>query len=36
MSRFRNEVIHLQAHVKTLRLAAAALFVVGLLLALGW
>ena len=36
MSRFRNEVAHLQAHVKTLRLAAAALFVVALLLGLGW
>ena len=28
MSRFRNEVAHLQAHVKTLRLGAGALFVV--------
>ncbi len=27
MSRFRNEVAHLQAHVKTLRMAGAALFV---------
>ena len=27
MSRFKNEVTHLQAHVKTLRLGAAALFV---------
>ena len=33
MSRFKNEVMHLQAHVKTLRLFAAALFVVALLLA---
>jgi hypothetical protein len=32
MSRFKNEVMHLQAHVKTLRLGAAALFVVALLL----
>ncbi|NQC15951.1 TIGR03746 family integrating conjugative element protein, partial [Pseudomonas aeruginosa] len=32
MSRFRNEVAHLQAHVKTLRLGAGALFVVALLL----
>jgi len=36
MSRFRNEIAHLQAHVKTLRLAAGALFVVGLLLGFGW
>ena len=36
MSRFRNEVMHLQAHVKTLRLGAAALFVVALLLGAGW
>lgn len=36
MSRFRNEITHLQAHVKTLRLAAGALFVVATLLAVGW
>ncbi|MBB0025223.1 PFL_4703 family integrating conjugative element protein [Ralstonia pickettii] len=36
MSRFKNEVQHLQAHVKTLRLAGGALFVVALLLGLGW
>ena len=36
MSRFKNEVTHLQAHVKTLRLGAAALFVVALLLGFGW
>lgn len=36
MSRFKNEVLHLQAHVKTLRLGAGALFVVALLLGLGW
>lgn len=36
MSRFRNEIAHLQAHVKTLRLAAGALFVVVVLLSLGW
>jgi len=36
MSRFRNEVAHLQAHVKTLRLAVGALFVLALLLGLGW
>lgn len=36
MSRFRNEVAHLQAHVKTLRLAAVALLVMALLLGVGW
>ena len=36
MSRFRNEVHHLQAHVRTLRLGAGALFVVVLLLGFGW
>lgn len=36
VSRFRNEVMRLQAHVKTLRLSAAALFVVALLLDAGW
>ncbi|MGR0116412.1 PFL_4703 family integrating conjugative element protein [Ralstonia pseudosolanacearum] len=36
MSRFRNEIAYLQAHVKTLRLAAGALFVVVVLLSLGW
>ena len=36
MSRFKNEVAHLQAHVKTLRLAGAALFIVALLLGFGW
>lgn len=36
MSRFRNEVAHLQAHVKTLRMAGAALFVLALLFGLGW
>jgi integrating conjugative element protein (TIGR03746 family) len=36
MSRFKNEVAHLQAHVKTLRLAGAALFIVSLLLGFGW
>lgn len=36
MSRFRNEVAHLQNHVKTLRLAAGALFVTALLLGVGW
>ena len=36
MSRFRNEVAHLQAHVRTLRLGAGALFVLALLLGAGW
>ena len=36
MSRFKNEVAHLQAHVKTLRHFGAALFVVALLLGFGW
>lgn len=36
MSRFKNEVAHLQAHLKTLRLGAGALFVVALLLGFGW
>jgi integrating conjugative element protein (TIGR03746 family) len=36
MSRFRNEVAHLQAHVKTLRLGIGALFAVVLLLGFGW
>ncbi|MFL9883191.1 TIGR03746 family integrating conjugative element protein [Paraburkholderia agricolaris] len=36
MSRFKNEVEHLKAHVKTLRMAGAALFVLALLLGFGW
>ncbi|HRY88403.1 MAG TPA: TIGR03746 family integrating conjugative element protein [Rubrivivax sp.] len=36
MSRFRNEVAHLQAHVKTLRMGAVALLVMALLLGIGW
>lgn len=36
MSRFRNEVAHLQAHVRTLRMASGALFLVTLLLGAGW
>jgi len=36
MSRFKNEVAHLQAHVKTLRMGAVALLVMGLLLGIGW
>ncbi|MDR2111520.1 MAG: TIGR03746 family integrating conjugative element protein [Candidatus Accumulibacter sp.] len=36
MSRFRNEVLHLQAHVKSLRLALLVLFAAALLLGFGW
>lgn len=36
MSRFKNEVAHLHAHVRTLRLGAGALFIVAMILGLGW
>lgn len=36
MSRFRNEVSHLQAHVRTLRGTLCALCVLALLLGFGW
>jgi len=36
MSRFKNEVAHLSAHVKTLRIGACALFVLLLALSAGW
>jgi integrating conjugative element protein (TIGR03746 family) len=36
MSRFQNEVVNLQAHVRTLRFASIALLLLALLLALGW
>jgi integrating conjugative element protein (TIGR03746 family) len=36
MSRFKNEIAHLQEHVRTLRLAGAALLFLTLLLAIGW
>ena len=36
MSRFKNEVTHLQAHIKTLRMSAGALFAVALMLGFGW
>ncbi|HXR89929.1 MAG TPA: TIGR03746 family integrating conjugative element protein [Steroidobacteraceae bacterium] len=36
MSRFRNEVARLEAHVKSLKLCAAALFGATLLCGLGW
>jgi hypothetical protein len=36
VSRFRNEIEHLRAHVKSLRLGWVALFAVAVLLGLGW
>lgn len=36
MSRFKNEIIHLQAHIRTLRLGAGALLVVALVMGGGW
>ena len=36
MSRFKNEITHLQAHIKTLRMSAGALFIVVLVLGFGW
>lgn len=36
MSRFKNEVQHLQAHVRTLRLVLAGMFAVSAVLAFGW
>lgn len=36
MSRFKNEVLHLHAHVRTLRLGCAALLLIVLMLAIGW
>ncbi|HEV2680788.1 MAG TPA: TIGR03746 family integrating conjugative element protein [Rhodanobacter sp.] len=36
MSRFKNEVAHLQAHVRTLRVGAAALAVLALMFGFGW
>lgn len=36
MSRFKNEIAHLQAHVKTLHLGAGALFVIALMFGFGW
>jgi len=36
MSRFKNEITHLQAHIKTLRLGALALLAMALMLGLGW
>lgn len=36
MSRFKNEIVHLQSHVKTLRLSAAGLFIVAMGMGAGW
>ena len=36
MSRFKNEITHLQAHIKTLRLGAGALVIVALVMGGGW
>ena len=36
MSRFKNEVTHLQAHIKTLRIATVALLLVALVMGGGW
>ncbi|RUS67412.1 hypothetical protein CUZ56_01357 [Saezia sanguinis] len=36
MSRFKNEIIQLQSHIKTLRIAVLLMFVVTLLLGSGW
>lgn len=36
MSRFKNEIVHLQSHVKTLRLGCAALLLVALSMGFGW
>jgi len=36
MSRFKNEVAHLRAHIKTLRIGAAALLLIALMMGAGW
>ncbi|MFT0546162.1 PFL_4703 family integrating conjugative element protein [Allopusillimonas ginsengisoli] len=36
MSRFKNEVAHLQAHIKTLRIGTVALLLVALVMGGGW
>lgn len=36
MSRFKNEVMHLQSHVRTLRFCSGALFVLVLSMGVGW
>lgn len=36
MSQFKNEVVNLQAHVRTLRIGTAALVLIALMLGFGW
>jgi len=36
MSRFKNEVMHLRAHIKTLRVGAIALLLIALVMGAGW
>jgi len=36
MSRFKNEVEHLRAHIKTLRFGAVALLLIALMMGAGW
>lgn len=36
MSRFKNEITHLQAHVRTLRISLGAMFLLLLVMGLGW
>jgi len=36
MSRFKNEVAHLRAHIKTLRIGAIALLLIALMMGAGW
>lgn len=36
MSRFKNEITHLQSHIRTLRIGTGALFVVSLVMGGGW
>lgn len=36
MSRFKNEVKHLQSHVKTLRIAIVAMLILAILMGFGW
>lgn len=36
MSRFKNEITHLQAHIKTLRMGVCGLFFIALVLGFGW
>ncbi|MDR0717913.1 MAG: DUF2895 family protein, partial [Azoarcus sp.] len=36
MSRFKNEITHLRAHIQTLRIGAGLLFALALAMGLGW